>query len=66
MVCDLCGGVGVVTVNKFSSRMEDEMVRDDESDDDEFRLTKQQGFTLILVVLLDGLEGDEELVNFSL
>ena len=36
----------------------------DEYDDDEFRLAKQQGFTLILAVLLGGLEGEEELLDF--
>ena len=64
MVCGLGDGVGVVRVRKFSSLIRDEMIRGDSSDDDELRLTKQQGFTLILAVLLGGLEGEEELLDF--
>lgn len=64
MVCGLGDGVGVVRVKKFSSRIGDEMIRGDKSNNDELRLTKQQGFTLILAVLLGGLEGEEELLDF--
>ena len=64
MIGDVGGGVGVLRVNKFSSLMGDEMVIGEESDDDEFRLTKKQGLTLILAVLLGGLVEGDELVDF--
>ena len=63
LICELFGGVGVVRVRKLSSRIGDEMLKGEEFDDDDSSLAKQQGFTLILAVLLGGLDGGEEVFD---
>ena len=60
-------GVGVARFRKFVSLMGDEMLRDESLDDDELSwmvLLKQHGLTLILAVLLIGLDDSDEVVDF--
>ena len=54
-------------LRKFSSLIGDDMMSGDSSENDELRLIvvlKQQGFMLILAVLLTGRDGGDELFNF--
>ena len=61
-------GVGVARFRKLLSLMGDEILRDESLDDDDeltwMVLLKQQGLTLILAVLLIGLDDSEEVVDF--
>ena len=50
-------------VRKFSSWMGDEIVIGEESVEEDVSLVKQQGFTLILAVLLSGFDGGEEVFD---
>ena len=61
---DCGGGVGVAKVRFVSSLMGDEMVSGDDSEE-ELKLTKQQGLTLILAVFLQGLVEGEDFVIFT-
>lgn len=59
-------GVGVVRFRKFVSLMGDEMLSDESLDHDELSwmvLLKQHGFTLILAVLLIGLDDSDEVLD---
>ena len=60
-------GVGVARFRKLLSLMGDEILRDESLDDDELSwmvLLKQHGLTLILAVLLIGLDDSDEVVDF--
>jgi hypothetical protein len=60
-------GVGVSRFRKLLPLMGDEILRDESLDDDELTwmvLLKQHSLTLILVVLLIGLDDSDEVVDF--
>ena len=60
-------GVGVARFRNFVSLMGEEMLSAESLDDDELSwmvLLKQHGLTLILAVLLIGLDDSDEVVDF--
>ena len=62
----MVGDFGVLKFRKFTSWMGDEMLRGNESEDEELKLMKQQDRMLILVVFLSGLFEVKDLVILTL